>query len=297
MSKFSTQSKLTLAKLLHRLIVTARRLVGLNAQCVTRRGGVCWDLDLDEGIDLAIYLKLFERETLSTIPRLVKNGATVLDIGANIGALTLPLAKAVGETGRVIAFEPTVWALAKLKRNISINEKLAPRIKVEHCMLLASTANCSVPELISSSWSLVSKNSEQPTLIDQGSRGLCKPTTGANLQTLNQYVKSSGLKKIDLIKLDVDGYELDVIEGGLEVLSQFKPKIIIEIAVTTSDPENKNILEVIKKLHNLGYRFRRLASNSRYYSNAGSILADCPKGGGGNFLAEIPEPQLLQNAA
>ncbi len=94
-----------------------------------RRRGVAWTLDLREGIDFSIWLLgAFELSTVRAYQRILRPGAIVLDIGANIGAHTLHLARAVGTEGKVWAIEPTDYAMGKLKTNIALNPELAPRI-------------------------------------------------------------------------------------------------------------------------------------------------------------------------
>jgi hypothetical protein len=67
-----------------------------------RRRGLKWELDLREGIDLAIFaFGCFESETYQTIQKIVRPGSIVFDIGANIGAHTLNLARLSAPTGKV----------------------------------------------------------------------------------------------------------------------------------------------------------------------------------------------------
>ena len=83
------------------------------------RGGVNWRLNLTEGIDFSIYLLgAFEPITVAACARLIKPGDTVLDIGANIGALALPMARMAGPSGKVYCFEPTDYAFKKLTANL-----------------------------------------------------------------------------------------------------------------------------------------------------------------------------------
>ena len=72
----------------------------------------------------------FEKRTVAAYSRLVRPGMTVIDIGANIGAHTLPLAKLVGPTGRVIAVEPTIWAVERLRANLDLNPPLRAIVDV-----------------------------------------------------------------------------------------------------------------------------------------------------------------------
>jgi tRNA G37 N-methylase Trm5 len=97
-----TVTKMRAAAGMYRVISTVRKLVGGGDLVRVVRNGLVWELDLSEGIDLAIFLfGQFESATAKAIERLVRPGAIVLDIGANIGAHTLPLARLVGSEGKV----------------------------------------------------------------------------------------------------------------------------------------------------------------------------------------------------
>src|SRR4051812_4172311 len=103
-----------IARALYRFVRAGRALAGRRSdgQKVVR-DGIAYELDLSQGIDFAIYLGgIFERDTARALARLVEPSSLVLDIGANIGAHTLRLAKLVGPHGRVLAFEPTDFAFA-----------------------------------------------------------------------------------------------------------------------------------------------------------------------------------------
>jgi FkbM family methyltransferase len=63
----------------------------------------------------------FEPATVKVLKRLVKSGDTALDIGANVGYMSLVLAKFVGKSGRVFSFEPDSKNFASLKRNLALN--------------------------------------------------------------------------------------------------------------------------------------------------------------------------------
>ena len=101
----TTKTKVSLASLAYKFIATGRTMAGKNNRVTVRRRGLMWSLDLSEGIDFSIYLLgAFERSTVITLEKLVKPGDVVFDIGANIGAHTLGLARSVGSAGRVFAF-------------------------------------------------------------------------------------------------------------------------------------------------------------------------------------------------
>ena len=121
-----TKHKILLARLIQTPIIILRKAIGLSTRIKANRASICWHLDLHEGIDFAIYLTgRFEPETVTTMASLIKSGDVVLDIGANIGAHTLSMARMVGKEGKVIAFEPTKYAFDKLVANTTLNPKFA----------------------------------------------------------------------------------------------------------------------------------------------------------------------------
>src|SRR5262249_31927126 len=146
--------KIALVRLAYRTINFARGLFGLRDQVQATRKGLRYDLDLSQAIDLTIFVMgSFEPSTVAAFRRYVKPGATVLDIGANIGAHTLQLARLVGPQGRVLSFEPTDFAFAKLRRNLQLNPEIAGRVTALQCFLTAGDADA-LPGSIYSSWSL-----------------------------------------------------------------------------------------------------------------------------------------------
>src|SRR5260221_2442029 len=113
-----------IARALYRVVHAGRTLAGRPDQQKVVRDGIAYDLDLSQGIDFAIYLGgMFERDTARALIRLVEPSSLVVDIGANIGAHTLRLAKLVGPHGQGLAFEPTEFAFAKLKQNLKLNSE------------------------------------------------------------------------------------------------------------------------------------------------------------------------------
>jgi FkbM family methyltransferase len=231
--------------------------VGLGTRALVQRDGLRWDLDLDEGVDLAIYLfGMFERSTVMACRRLVAAGDTVLDIGANIGAHTLHLARDVGETGTVVAYEPTVFAYEKLLRNVALNPSLAPRIVAEQ-ILLVEAGSSPPPAALYSSWPLRTQADVHAT-----HRGRLMDTTGARTLTLDEHVEGAGLRKVDFIKLDVDGHECPVLRGGAATLRKHRPVLVMELAPYVHVELGHRLEDCFDALLSQGYRFRDLDSGA-----------------------------------
>src|SRR5262245_45307471 len=99
------------------------------------RGGIRYRLDLSEVIDLGIFVGGWEPRTIGFLRRNVLAGQTVIEVGSNVGAHTLILARLVGPQGKVFGFEPTDYALAKLRFNLSMNPDLAKRVEIGSSMV------------------------------------------------------------------------------------------------------------------------------------------------------------------
>ena len=198
---------------------------------VCRRRGVKWDLDLDEGIDLCIYLfGAYEGNILRAYQTLLKPGDVVFDIGANIGSHTLHMAKVVGPSGFVHAFEPTDYAIDKLRLNLALNPDLQSRISA-HQLFLTNGEGSILPETVCSSWPVDRWTADVVRAgLDEQHLGRGKELRGAAATTADQFCTANGLQRLDLVKLDVDGNEDAVLSGFRNTLTRFRPKIIIELA-------------------------------------------------------------------
>lgn len=273
-----TAQKIVLAKAAYHTLMVGRRLFGLSPEVLVTRGGLRWRLDLREGIDLSIYLLGgFELATLRLYRRLVKPGDTVLDIGANIGAHTLPLAQLVGNKGRVIAFEPTRFAVDKLITNINLNPNIATRIAVSQSMLSSGMEGSLSPALYSS-WPLV-----EVVDVHGKHRGQLMDTTGARLYSLDQAIIGLGVDKVDFIKLDVDGNEYSVLCGGINTLKRFKPLILIEIAPYLYKQED--FISMLTIFKSLNYCFHDIKSNAILPLELNELRRLIPQGAGQNIIA------------
>ena len=245
----STRFKIMLARAIRLPIAWWSRARRKGTVQTVTRCGISWSLDLDEGIDLAIYVfGRFEPTTSRVLEESTHPGDVVIDIGANIGAHTLPLAKRVGKNGRVIAFEPTRFAHAKLMRNLELNAELATAVTVES-MFLTDRPSASVPPTIYSSWPL--KRSDQ---LHEMHRGAAKDTSGAVAQTLDDYVIAHSIESIRLIKLDVDGHECQVLRGASHTLNTHRPIIIMELAPYALREAGDSLEELLRILREANYQ-------------------------------------------
>ena len=275
-----TAHKVAIATVASTCVRLARRLAGRGPVAEVVRHGVRWRLDLREGIDFSIYLLgAFEPGTMRAYEGLVKEGQVVLDIGANIGAHTLPLARLVGARGRVVAFEPTAFAFRKLEENVALNPDLAPRVARFQSMLVDRQSE-SLPATLFSSWPLGGTGD-----VHAKHRGKSMTTEGASAVRLDDAVRELGLTAIDFIKLDVDGHELPVLRGGVEAIGRFRPLVLIELSPYVHTEEGHDFDDVVAFFRDLGYRFRDADSGHDLPVDAAKLRAIIPDGGGLNAVA------------
>jgi len=253
----TTRQKLVIGKAASGLLRKARRTVGLGPQVQVFRSGANWDLDLREGIDLAIYLGQYQ-----TLPRCLveslrsKPGCTAVDIGANIGAFALPLAHAVGDEGHVIACEATSYAFRKLQRNLSLNDRLEPRTTAIQAVLGDSDDTKPAKPAIYSSWRVdgAANDGDHPL---HGGRPMS--TEGAVVTSFDALVQSDPMlqekiERLELIKLDVDGHELPILQGARKTIAARRPKLLIEIAPHVHDDREGGFEALIEEIGNQGYQ-------------------------------------------
>ena len=278
----TTKTKIALAGLAYRTIAKSRGLLGKGKQVEVWRGGVRWNLDLEEGIDFSIYLLgAFERSTVATLRELVKAGDVVLDIGANIGAHTLGLAKNVGAAGRVYAFEPADFAFQKLLRNLALNPELEKRTKALQVMLGSGAEKA--PNGVYASWPLERVDSVHPK-----HRGRFVSTEGAVVDTLDGFVAREKVSRINLIKMDVDGHELPVLQGGRSVLREQRPVIVMEMSPYVHAEERNSFAAVIELLKEFRYKIEDARNRKTLPLDAAALERLIPDGAGINVVA-LPE--------
>jgi len=207
-------------------------------------GGYRAELHLNEIMDLAAHLGEYEPDMCQAIDALTKPGMVVVDIGANIGIHALRFASRVEATGHVYAFEATNFAFRKLTRNAALNANL----KLEPIQLALSNEPASNVEVdFRSSWRT------------DGSRGDLGTTT-VNFVRLDDWVEKHGLTALDIIKIDVDGYEAPVIQGAERTLARFRPLIMIEAWIEQYSP---GLADPFALLEAAGYSLKLMVPRDR----------------------------------
>lgn len=175
----------------------------------------------------------------------IKEGQTVLDIGAHKAGYLYFMLKQVGDKGKVFAFEPQSNLYQYLKK---IKELFKwDNVILEHLALSdsAGTVTLYIPT------NKVSKaSSPGATIVEHKDLSHLGATENVSTETLDSYCSRHNIKP-EFLKIDVEGNELRIFQGGINTLKKHKPKIIVEIEARHVGHEK--VLETFKFMESLGY--------------------------------------------
>ena len=218
MFKLLTSQKILIASILSKFLIF---ILGDKKRKI-QRDKIFYEVDLNEGIDLGIFLNIKNEKKIINVRKLLRNQpqTTIIDVGSNVGSVALPLSKFFNKSF-IFAIEPTVYAYKKLKKNINLNFDLKKRIKILNYFISNKSSKVNYAH---SSWNFNKKNKRHSIHL-----GSLKKITQNNTISLDKLIAKEN-RKIHFIKIDVDGYELDVLKSAAKSIKKFKPIIHIEFA-------------------------------------------------------------------
>ncbi len=171
------------------------------------------------------------------LPQLVKQGDKVIDIGANLGYYTCPLADLVGENGRVYAVEPVPVIFSVLKRNVG------KRSNVE-LLNYALGEECRSIEMANDSVASAGYFGTGRNFVSEGE--LSKDAVRFTAQMQRGSELFGAMEQIDFIKCDIEGYERVVLPELRPLIEKFHPTVLVE-----TDGESRQ--QMIRMFTELGY--------------------------------------------
>jgi len=219
----------------------------------------------------------FETAERAFAQNFLKPGMIMLDVGAHHGLYTLLASKCVGNAGRVIAFEPSPRERRALLLNLRLNR----------------TRN-----VIVESFALGSRNIQVQLYVVEGQETGCNSlrppvtscatsTTRVNVKRLDDWATEWQIDYADLIKLDVEGGELEFLQGSERFLTGCKrPVILAEVQDIRTKPWGYRAKEIIRHLHERNFAWFRISSAGLLESL--DLTADEYDG---NFVA-VPQESL-----
>jgi len=196
----------------------------------------------------------WSKTTNAVLGEFLSEGGTLLDVGANIGAHTLYFAEAVGPSGHVVAFEPQRALHQLLCGNLALNGH--SRVHAHLAALGRAPGRVKVPPI------------DYSKGANFGALELGNWTVGEEIPVIT--LDSLGLAYCHLIKIDVEGMELDVLEGAVDTVARHQPVLYVE-----SDRPQK-AAALIRWLLDGGYRLYAhlplLFNPKNHFGNADNVF-------------------------
>ena len=207
------------------------------------RDGINYSLDLSCMMQWVVFWNFKEKQR-ERLYSLVNEGDVVLDVGTNIGEMLLHFARMVGERGFVFGFEPDKTNFMNAQKNISLND-------FENIHVF----NKGVSD---------KKETQKLYRVDEHNLGMNRILNDAEAvkyadfstietDTLDRIIFENKIEKVEVIKIDIEGYEMHALRGARDVLEKFRPRLFIEVGYTRLLNLGTSPAELVSYLRDLGY--------------------------------------------
>lgn len=189
--------------------------------------GSLMNLTVNNNVEGRIFTQqTLEPELTMLFESIVKEGHHVLDVGANCGVHALNFSKLVGKHGKVWAIDPVHYNVRKLRLNGALNG--ARNLSIKHCALGATKGkmlmNIAKEDSFFTGNSSLALNEKMEKLQQLNSL----ENVEVDVDTLDSFVEENSIKKLDFVKIDVEGFEIEVLKGARSVLELLKPVVVME---------------------------------------------------------------------
>lgn len=192
----------------------------------------------------------FEKE-LRLLPFLVGRGALCIDVGASLGVYAVPMALLAGASGVVLAFEPRTGAARRLRRMAKLLRLQALQVEPAALGGTTTTSGLVVPRrgraVPGRSYVTAGAVCEG---LDDGLIGTLPVTVP--VRTLDS-VRGGLDRPVDFVKCDVEGFELEVFEGGRKVLERDRPVVMCELEDRHAHRYGRTVTDVLELFTDAGY--------------------------------------------
>jgi FkbM family methyltransferase len=205
-----------------------------------QRNGINYKLDLSSFNNWAIFWEIpIELEAKRKLFALIKEGNNFIDIGAHIGQITLEAARIVGDTGKVYSFEPHPKTFAQFDHNVGLNRFN----NITKCNFgLGDEVGKFYVEVIDENNAGMNRISKDNT-----------SNIAVEVKILDDFLATTDLKKIDFVKVDVEGFEYKALKGGEKALRKWHPILFIELDDVTLKAQNSSPKQLLQFLNDVGY--------------------------------------------
>ncbi len=187
--------------------------------------------------------KIVSQEMVDFFKKFIKKGDLVIDIGANIGDTTVPMALAAGGSGTTLGFDPNPYVYKILKINASLNNEKQNIVPLLYAITVKEEDFYYVSSEASFSNGAISPTKHSPHgrfIYDQKIKGI-------NLLQLLEERYKEKLGNFSFIKIDTEGYDKEIIKSIFDLIEKYKPTIIAESFGASTNEEKIELYKVIKQ--------------------------------------------------
>jgi len=215
----------------------------------TNQDGIVFDLDMSSFIERFIYcFNYYEPGDIAAVRKLLRSGDVVIDVGANVGQYALMAAKMVGSSGAVYAFEPSPNILSKLRYNRKLNGlsnlQIVPSAAGSESRLCdfypAAGYNQGIGSLVYHGGNDAGVRSAKPIQVE--------------VITLDTFCDNNGIDRVDFIKIDAEGYDLEVLKGAVQTLKSNQGIAVVVEMVEKEADVNGLCVEIDRFMRSLSFR-------------------------------------------
>lgn len=218
-------------------------------------GGLHMELGLIDVVERTLSVTgKWDEPILRAMTQYVLPASTFVDIGANIGYFTLQASRLAGPSGLVLALEPSYVNLPKLCDNVRRNA--AGNVLI--CSAAAGRDHA-MPSIQFPTFNNAGAASLRPMSSVSSNRVLQLP--------LDDLIEQYGLQP-DVVKLDIEGFELEALRGMTRTLQRFGPVVICELTDSFLREIGQSARELLEFMEQLGYEATLLTSGSAFKAGA-----------------------------
>jgi len=198
-----------------------------------------------------VRLGSYEASLTTFMRRTIHPGMTTIDAGANFGYFTVLMAQRVGPTGRVHAFEPLSHLRRRCAENLARNA-LADRVTLHHEALgdrdAELTFSFAAPEASNQGMGSL-KLSSHPMLAEHQT---------VPVRQLDSLASDLALERLDFLKADIQGAEIDMLAGAAETIREFRPMMVLEFSPPEQAAAGRTCVDLADAVIGLGYELHAL---------------------------------------
>lgn len=193
----------------------------------------------------------------SLVAPLIPAGGVVVDVGANSGQFAKLFGRMVPQ-GTVYAFEPGQYALSILRPVIRLRGFRNVRILPVGLSDSNGSETLNVPLKKSGSMGFGLAH------IGAETSGRAVASQRIELRTLDAFVTAENLSRLDFIKVDIEGWEVNFLRGALKTIERFRPMLLVEVAEHIMNRSGRSPAEIFELLAPFGYRIFRVRAREGY---------------------------------